>query len=85
MENYITGIRDCSVIERPFDRAEDVMVVNTKHDSKYIVENGKCECKEFERTGVACSHLIMVTTINGGKPFTDLISNRWRRSGSAKL
>ena len=55
------------------------LVESVTHDSTYEVKNWKCECMEYEKTGVACPHLILLATHTPEKSCIDLISPRWRK------
>jgi hypothetical protein len=81
MENYIWAVRNCLIIGRPLHSGEQSLVV--KHsmngETRFNVENWKCDCRELERTGVACAHLILLATLEVGKSFLSLVSPRWRK------
>lgn len=62
MENYLMAARECFVIGLPLNVGERITVIrNSIHGQATYETNGReCECREMERTGVACPHLIMM-------------------------
>ena len=55
------------------------LVKSVTHGSTYEVKNWECDCMEFEKTGVACPHLILLAIHTPGKPYVELINPRWRK------
>lgn len=80
LENYLLALRECSVDE---SHTEAVVKMSQRN---YTVKEGKCECGERDKTGIACPHLIAVTLNDGQleEGYLQLIDERWQRTPAEK-
>ena len=75
MENYVKGMIECILVRG----GGDLFVRCSKHDGLFRVTYWRCECGELERTGVACSHLILLATLTKERHYRYLVDSRWRK------
>ena len=82
LENYIKGLRDFKIVKKGEDEktGRPTFVLQFVDSStRYSIQNWNCSCKELEKTGVACPHLLLAATTIEGKSYDELMSPRWRR------
>lgn len=81
LRNYVEAMREWALIGKFVTPEHNVAIV--KHllvkENTHEVHDRKCDCREFERTGVACAHLIMLAT-EDGESYRTLINERWRKT-----
>ena len=79
VENYIRALTEYSVTQQQTEGESSYTVESTTTPKEVCaVVDWECQCNEMEKTGIACAHLIVVALANSDKPYTELISERWR-------
>jgi hypothetical protein len=78
IENYTRAISGWKLI----GKEGTTIVVGSKLSKPrvYLVNDWKCDCREFPKTGVACPHLILAAKEDGQKCYAELIKPCWRRA-----
>lgn len=85
IENYVQGNAHCTALSDTGDGENRTITVFCQTDKKtYMVKDWKCECMEMERTGVSCSHVIVLATLTGERLYEEMISRRWYREAQAR-
>ena len=74
MENYLKAITEYEIAAK--QSTSKVEIVESKITGCQYKIGDECECKEYERTGVACPHMILLA-IRSSKLPKELISSRW--------
>lgn len=74
LENYQESVHVC--IKQQSTDGNDLTVGTST--GTFRVSSGRCECREFERTGVACPHLIEVARSHG-LGYSALVTSKWQR------
>ena len=77
LENYTHGLMNFQAEARLTVRNEVVYTVSAlKGSDLYTIRSSRCPCKELERTGVPCAHLLSAM-MTAKVSYTELISARW--------
>lgn len=69
MENYLAALQNCNVVEESTIGERFSCALLTIDNERFVIKDWKCECRELERTGVACSHLIAATMYAKGRSY----------------
>lgn len=73
MENY-SRAQEFEVVS---ESNSTMLVRSLRNDSAYLVVAHECECREQQRTGVGCPHLIQVAITDSSRSYLRLIDKRW--------
>lgn len=77
VESYIKGVRNCETV------VKDKKNLIVKEDGReFRVTDWQCECFEMAKTGVACPHVIAGALIKEDRPYTSLVSWKWRKDNT---
>lgn len=79
VENYLKALRECEVEEKHGTANPSPLCVKDHRGSYRLGKEWKCECGEFEKTGVGCCHMIAAAIETEGRSYTTLISKKWMR------
>lgn len=78
VENYIKGVRTFKLeIDPDNESGKTYFAKSTNYESEYEMRNRQCGCQEYEKTGVACPHLILLAIKDKQRKYDDLISPKW--------
>lgn len=75
IENYLKAIQNYALSDA--STYHNMVVTHNNSGDSWSVKKLKCTCREFEKTGVACPHLIVATMECKMKDYKTLISGRW--------
>lgn len=80
IENYIAALINYRMTARQVYEGRIIIIVESRVAAeKHVVRDWLCKCKEAEKTGVACAHVIAAAASEIGKAYTDLIAQRWKK------